>query len=132
MSTSPPLPPLSGILAAQLINYGTQTTEWGWRLSLGLAGVPAALLLLGGIVLPESPNSLIERGRKQEGRAVLAKLRGTEDVETEYSDICAAAEVANKVSMVQSWRFMFTRQYCPMLIVTAAIAMLQQLTGINA
>lgn len=34
---------------------------WGWRLSLGLAGLPATLLLLGGLVLPESPNSLIER-----------------------------------------------------------------------
>lgn len=34
---------------------------WGWRLSLGLAAVPAMLLLLGGLVLPESPNSLIER-----------------------------------------------------------------------
>ena len=33
----------------------------GWRLSLGLAGVPACVLLLGGILLPESPNSLIER-----------------------------------------------------------------------
>ena len=33
----------------------------GWRLSLGLAGVPACALLLGGLLLPESPNSLIER-----------------------------------------------------------------------
>ena len=33
----------------------------GWRLSLGLAGVPACVLLLGGLLLPESPNSLIER-----------------------------------------------------------------------
>lgn len=46
---------------AQLINYGVQDWSHGWRLSLGLAAVPAFVLLLGGILLPESPNSLIER-----------------------------------------------------------------------
>lgn len=50
-----------GILAAQLINYAVQDWANGWRLSLGLAAVPAVVLFLGGIFLPESPNSLIER-----------------------------------------------------------------------
>ncbi|GAB4813246.1 hypothetical protein N2152v2_000292, partial [Parachlorella kessleri] len=50
----------AGILVAQLVNYGNQWVPWGWRLSLGLAGLPAMLLLVGGILLPESPNSLIE------------------------------------------------------------------------
>ena len=40
---------------------GTQDLSWGWRLSLGLAIVPAIILTIGGIILPESPNSLIER-----------------------------------------------------------------------
>lgn len=70
-----------GILAAQLINYGTQEISWGWRLSLGLAGVPAGILLIGSIVLPETPNSLIERGRLEDGKKVLKKLRGADDVE---------------------------------------------------
>ena len=51
----------AGILVAQLINYGVQDWSHGWRLSLGLAAVPALIMLLGGIMLPESPNSLIER-----------------------------------------------------------------------
>lgn len=63
------------------INYGAQDLAWGWRLSLGLAGVPAAILLVGSIVLPETPNSLIERGRLEDGKKVLRKLRGCEDVE---------------------------------------------------
>lgn len=63
------------------INYGTQDVSWGWRLSLGLAGVPATILLIGSIVLPETPNSLIERGRLEDGKKVLKKLRGTDDVE---------------------------------------------------
>ena len=73
-----------GILTAQLINYGLQDLEWGWRLSLGLAAVPATILLLGGLLLPESPNSLVERGYDVKGRAVLEKLRGTSQVDAEY------------------------------------------------
>lgn len=121
-----------GILTAQLINYGTQEWEEGWRLSLGLAGVPAVILLLGGIFLPESPNSLIERGQDAKGRAILEKLRGTTEVDAEYDDIKEAVFQASQVSSAQSWRAQFTKPYLPALILTVGIAMLQQFTGINA
>ena len=47
-----------GIFVAQLVNYGVRNWESGWRLSLGLAAVPALVLLVGSLILPESPNSL--------------------------------------------------------------------------
>ncbi|KAL4857034.1 H(+)/hexose cotransporter 2 [Chlorella vulgaris] len=118
-----------GILVAQLINYGVQDWAHGWRLSLGLAAVPAFVLLLGGIMLPESPNSLIERGHLDKGRAVLEKLRGTTNVHAEYGDIKDASEVAGNIRLRDSWKAMFTRPYSPMLAVTCMIAMLQQWTG---
>lgn len=53
-----------GIVLAQAINLGTQHIyPWGWRISLALAGLPAIVLTLGGIFLPDTPNSLIERGK---------------------------------------------------------------------
>ena len=53
-----------GVVVAQWINLGAQALDpWGWRLSLALAGLPAIVLTLGGIFLPETPNSLIERGK---------------------------------------------------------------------
>ncbi|KAJ1276128.1 hypothetical protein BS78_05G190300, partial [Paspalum vaginatum] len=53
-----------GPLAANIINYGAEkiTSGWCWRLSLGLAGVPAALFTLGAVFLPETPNSLVQQG----------------------------------------------------------------------
>lgn len=53
------------ILVAQVINLIinlTNAVPWGWRLSLGFAFVPSSVLFLGGIFLPDSPNSLLERG----------------------------------------------------------------------
>ncbi|KAK1577804.1 hypothetical protein Q3G72_025009 [Acer saccharum] len=50
-----------GILSANLINYGIQKIKggWGWRISLAMAAVPASMLTLGALFLPETPNSLI-------------------------------------------------------------------------
>lgn len=53
------------ILVAQVINLIINLTgavRWGWRLSLGFAFVPSSILFLGGVFLPDSPNSLLERG----------------------------------------------------------------------
>lgn len=87
---------VAGILIAQLINIGTYNIRpWGWRLSLGLASIPGTILLLGGLFLPDSPNSLIERGRFEEGKQVLQRIRGTQQVEEEYATILAAQEVSD-------------------------------------
>ncbi len=60
-----------GVFVAQAINIGTaHIYPWGWRVSLALAGMPAIVLTFGGIFLPDTPNSLIERGYKEQGRKV--------------------------------------------------------------
>jgi len=82
-----------GILIANLINYGTEKIHpWGWRLSLGLATVPATLMFIGGLFLPETPNSLVEQGRLEEARIVLEKVRGTNKVEAEFADLMQAIQ----------------------------------------
>ncbi|KAK9793166.1 hypothetical protein WJX73_001731, partial [Symbiochloris irregularis] len=64
---------ISGIVVGTGINVGASFLEWGWRLPLSLAAVPGSILLLGGLFLPETPNSLIERGYNDKARAVLEK-----------------------------------------------------------
>jgi sugar porter (SP) family MFS transporter len=124
-----------GILVAQLINYGTESHTWGWRLSLGIAIVPAAILFVGGLLLPETPNSLIERGHLEEARRVLKKIRGTEAIDVEYEDIVMATQQAALVAGTSVWspyRTLLKRQYRPQLIITVMMPFFQQFTGINA
>jgi hypothetical protein len=71
-----------GILVAQMINYGTQFYSWGWRLSLGLAAVPSLALTIGCLFVPDTPNSLVDRGYPAEARRALEKIRG---VQSEFS-----------------------------------------------
>ena len=42
----------------------------GWRLSVGLAIVPALILFLGSLLLPDTPNSLAHRGHTKKARQV--------------------------------------------------------------
>lgn len=120
-----------GILAAQLINYGTQYLRpYGWRISLACGAVPAILLSVGALVLPDTPNSLVLRGKKEEGRKVLQRIRGTEHVDVEFEDICEAVTIAQSVK--NPYRTICKRRYWPQLVITVLIPAFQQLTGINA
>ena len=69
----------------------------GWRLMLGLGGVPSAIQLAGLYFLPESPRWLLSRGREQEARQVLRRLRADshdvdDAVEAEVAEVIAALE----------------------------------------
>ncbi|CAL5224738.1 g7471 [Coccomyxa viridis] len=119
-----------GLVVASAINVGTNYLVWGWRLSLGLAAVPGAILLLGGIFLPNTPNSLVERGNPEKAKAVLRRVRGTKDVDTEFKSIL----VANKVmeNMENPWRAIIRRKNIPQLTLAIMMPLLQQWSGVNA
>ncbi|EPS73041.1 hexose transporter 1, partial [Genlisea aurea] len=120
-----------GILAANIVNYFFAMIEggWGWRLSLGGAMVPALIITVGSLILPETPNSMIERGRAQEAKEKLKRIRGVENVEEEFSDLVAASEASRTVA--HPWMKLLQRRYRPHLTMAIAIPFFQQLTGIN-
>ncbi|KAI3770402.1 hypothetical protein L6452_01534 [Arctium lappa] len=70
---------------------------WGWRLSLGGAMVPALIIIVGSIVLPETPTSMIERGRKEEAGMKLKRIRGVDNIDEEFYDLVMASEASQKI-----------------------------------
>lgn len=118
-----------GNLIANLINYGTSKHENGWRLSLGLAVVPAIVLCIGSVCVVETPNSLIERGKYGHAKEMLQKIRGTEKIDEEYQDLVDASETAKMVE--HPWKNIGSPKYRPQLIFCTFIPAFQQLTGIN-
>lgn len=97
---------------------------------MGLAGIPAGLLTLGAIFVVETPNSLIERGRLEEGKTVLRKIRGTDNIEPEFLELVEASRMAKEVK--HPFRNLLKRRNRPQLIIAVALQIFQQLTGINA
>ncbi|CAO2842728.1 unnamed protein product [Amaranthus hypochondriacus] len=119
-----------GILIANVLNYFfAKIHDWGWRLSLGGAMVPAIIISIGSLILPDTPNSLIERGKRDEAITKLRRVRGVDDVEDEFNDLVAASEASKKVE--NPWRNLLQKKYRPHLTMAIMIPFFQQLTGIN-
>ncbi|KAK3144614.1 hypothetical protein QOZ80_4AG0315390 [Eleusine coracana subsp. coracana] len=120
-----------GYLVANLVNYGTsRIPEWGWRLSLGLAAVPAAVMVAGAACIPDTPSSLVLRGRHDEARAALQRVRGKGvDVGAEFSDILTAAE-SDRRNEEGAFRRILRREYRPYLVMAVAFPVFLNLTGV--
>ncbi|KAK4755034.1 hypothetical protein SAY87_008791 [Trapa incisa] len=120
-----------GILVAEILNYFFAKIDGslGWRLSLGGAVVPALIIIVGSLVLPDTPNSMIERGQREEAREKLKKIRGIDAVDEEFDDLVAASDASKQVK--HPWRNLLQRKYRPHLSMAILIPFFQQLTGIN-
>ncbi|KAF3784690.1 D-xylose-proton symporter [Nymphaea thermarum] len=120
-----------GILVANLVNYGTNKIKagWGWRVSLALAAVPAVIMTVGSVFLPDTPNSLVERGHHEKAKRMLQCIRGTTNVEEEYQDLLHASEASKQVK--RPWANILKRKYRPQSVMAVAIPFFLQLTGIN-
>lgn len=77
----------------------------------------------GGLFLPETPNSLVERGYLSEAQNVLQKVRGTKDVDVEFDTIVLANEALK--GMENPWRAIFRRRNRPQLILAIAMPFFQ-------
>lgn len=82
----------AGTVAASVVNYFTNPIpNWGWRVSLGAASVPAMIIVAGSLFVPDTPSSLMLRGKPEEARASLQRIRGKDaDVEAEFKEIVSA------------------------------------------
>ncbi|RYR27664.1 hypothetical protein Ahy_B01g051685 [Arachis hypogaea] len=119
-----------GILVANVLNYFFANIKggWGWRLSFGGAMVSALIITIGSLVLPDTPNSMIERGEHEKARQQLRKVPGVEDIDEEFNDLIAASEESKKVK--HPWRNLLQRKYRPHLTMAIMIPFFQQFTGI--
>lgn len=121
-----------GVVASNLINYATaQIPHWGWRLSLGLAAIPAVIMIVGTLLIPDTPRSLVQRGHQKEARLALRRLRGTNtDIEPEMNELIRLDEIANSVKH-EPFKTIVQSRYRPHLVMSIAIPFFQQMTGIN-
>jgi sugar porter (SP) family MFS transporter len=99
-------------------------TGWRWMFATGI--VPAILFGLLLIPIPESPRWLIEQGRDDKARAILEKVGGNEFATAEFNSIRAAAS-----QQQGTWGEVFSQKLRLPLLVGVALAVLQQVTGIN-
>ncbi len=105
-------------------------TSWnqtrGWRWMFGSEALPAGALLLLLFLVPESPRFLAQQGRSQAAWEVLARVGGAEQAAIELADI--EQTIAQESG---SLRQLLEPGIRPIFFVGIALAMLQQVSGIN-
>lgn len=98
-----------------------------WRSMLGSETIPALLFFLLLLLVPESPRWLTSRGMEVKATRVLTRVNGKEQAELEISKIKAV--VGEKSETIKA---MAQKGYLFPLILGAGLALLSQLSGINA
>ena len=125
---------IGGMLVVYFVNYAIAAGSepaWvvaeGWRWMFGSEAVPALLFLAALLAVPETPRWLAGQGRTEEARAVLARSTGSaERAERDLASIRAAL-AEEPVAFRQLFRPGLRR----VLWIGVALAVLQQVTGIN-
>jgi major inositol transporter-like SP family MFS transporter len=102
-----------------------------WRIMLGVASVPAVLLLIGMLLLPESPRWYALRDRLVDTRRILDRSRNPVEAEREFQEIVEASKIA-KGERGQVWRDLKNNPWMRRLLwIGIGLAIVQQATGIN-
>jgi SP family arabinose:H+ symporter-like MFS transporter len=105
--------------------------DWNWRWMLGLETLPAILYFFCLFFVPESPRWLLMRGRDEEALQVLAKTKSLEDAKQDIADIKASMKQPSSDKKIPIGE-LFKPAMRLVMIIGVSVAILQQITGINA
>jgi sugar porter (SP) family MFS transporter len=117
-----------GIVIATIVSASESIP---WRVSIGAAAVPAAIMLGLLLRLPESPRWLVKQGERDKARDVLDRVRPSGyDVDGELDEMAALAH-EEKTAKTRGWSGLRQRWVRPALILGCGIAIFTQLSGIE-
>jgi len=125
---------VSGILIVYFVNYfiaGLGDEAWniqlGWRWMFGSESLPAILLLILLFFVPESPRWLTKQKRSDEALNILSRVDGEDYASRELAAIEEA--IALESGTIGQ---LFKPGMKIVLVIGVMLAILQQVTGINA
>lgn len=125
---------VSGMLLSYIVAFLLQNlpTTWAWRTMLAMAAVPAVILFLGVLRLPESPRFLVRTGHPQEAREVFRMLRPGENPEAEVTQIQQTIAAEEEAAARTSWATLFDSKWRYLVVAGVGVAAFQQFQGANA
>ncbi len=124
-----------GQLAAFTIN-AIIGTVWGehagvWRAMLAIQALPAVVLFLGMLRMPESPRWLVTRGRDDEALAVLGQVRDEDRARTELAEIRTLVDAEQHTARA-GWTDLRLGWVRRLVLIGVGVAVINQTGGINA
>jgi sugar porter (SP) family MFS transporter len=120
-----------GIFAAFLSNLGfaEENNLESWRPMFLVGVIPALILLVGMIFLPETPRFLIGQGKEEKGRRILERLEKPELIDSEIKKMKKDIEIEKKSA--SSLAALLKPGIRTALFIGIGIMFIQQFVGIN-
>jgi sugar porter (SP) family MFS transporter len=119
---------VTGILLAYFVNWafaGTGPHNWRWM--YGMGALPSVVFFLLLLRVPESPRWLVKKNRESEALEVLSRVNDSAAATAEVRSIKETL-LLERGSLAELFRPGFRRA----LFIAVVLAILQQITGINA
>jgi len=100
-----------------------------WRPMFYVGVIPASIMFIGMVFLPETPRWLMSKGREAECRKVLTKVEDPELLEETFSKMKEETEADR--NNITDWKEIFKPWLRTPLMIAIGIMFIQQFTGIN-
>ncbi|HHP7242437.1 MAG TPA: sugar porter family MFS transporter [Cyclobacteriaceae bacterium] len=120
-----------GIVASYFSDqaFADESNPFSWRWMFYVGVIPAIILFVGMIFLPESPRWLMGVGKRDQGIKVLRKVESPDMVEASIKRI--DDEIKKEKEAVTNWTELFKPWLRNALIIAIGIMLVQQFVGIN-
>jgi sugar porter (SP) family MFS transporter len=104
---------------------------WTWRWMLGVEALPAIFYFFALFSVPESPRWLVMRGKDQDAFDIMVQVSGREQAEAELLAVRESLELEARIEKALL-KELFQPAMRLVLTIGISVAILQQITGINA
>jgi SP family arabinose:H+ symporter-like MFS transporter len=113
-----------------IVNAGNHAWDvnYSWRWMFGCGLIPGLIFVVLLFLVPESPRWLHKKGQENKSFSILEKINGTEQAKKELEDMKASIQKESSGSL----SLLFKPGYRIALLIGVVLAILQQVTGINA
>jgi MFS family permease len=116
-----------GINLAVVAGYLASELGGGWRMMFASQGIPVAFLIIGLLMVPESPRWLAAKGYTDRALAVLKRINGLERAKRELDEIIADVRATASAGAAE-----VLKPYCRQPLKVAIIMMIfSQINGVN-
>lgn len=124
-----------GQLMAYIVNallgtlFSNQSNIWRWMLAFGM--IPALGLLIGMLIVPESPRWMVMKGKIDKAKSTLQLIRtNNEEVKNEIKQIQDTIR-AEKMTKKVRFKDLKTPWIRKLVLIATGIGIIQQIIGIN-
>ncbi|MEB5480166.1 sugar porter family MFS transporter [Shouchella clausii] len=106
-------------------------SSYVWRFMLIVASLPAIVLFIGMLRVPESPRWLVSQSRNEDAHRVLKQIRQEKDAQKELTEIRDSYELEKGLPKAR-FKDLATPWVRKLLFLGIGLAIVQQITGVNS